>query len=95
MLWIILVLIFAIVVVVPIAKGKQNFAKNPEEEGEKFMRRHLMASVPGHARLVPSDVLRTIARQAYQVSRFVEGETAERDSSLSRRSSASLPRDRV
>ncbi|WP_414665135.1 hypothetical protein [Horticoccus sp. 23ND18S-11] len=72
MIWIIiLILVVAAIIVLPILKGKQNFAKNPAEEGAKFIARHLRTTVPEHAAAVPPNALLDVAKQAHQTSRLL------------------------
>jgi hypothetical protein len=71
MIWIVVLGIVAALIILPILKGKQNFAKNPEVEGAKFIARHLRSTVPNRAAAIPPNVLSVIAQQAYQSSRFL------------------------
>jgi hypothetical protein len=71
MIWIVLTLIIAAIIILPILKGRKNFAKNPEEEGARFIARHLRATVPDHAAAVPLNALLDVAKQVHQTSRFL------------------------
>lgn len=71
MIWLIIIGIVAAVIVIPILKGNQNFARNPKEEGAKFIARHLRSAVPERAGRVPLQALLDVAKQAHLTSRFV------------------------
>ena len=68
---ILILVVVALVVVVPYLKGKNNFAKNPEKEGAKFIRKHLRKSVPLLVDSIPDAALEDIAAQVAQHAKFM------------------------